>query len=169
MRKSGNRRSATVLAAAAKLHPVPALAESGDNTWQLVAATFVGLMSLPGLAVLYAGLSQRKWAGHTLLMHSPASAWCWLVWVLWPYNMGFGPAANLFGRTGPVVRQHDRHPPSIVSHFGEQNQAVSGANTLIPFHFPTSTLAYFQFVFAAITPLLFCGSVVARMKFKACC
>jgi len=54
-----------------------------------------------------------------------------------------------------------------VSHFGEQNQAVSGANTLIPFHFPTSTLAYFQFVFAAITPLLFLGSVLGRMKFKA--
>ena len=44
---------------------------------------------------------------------------------------------------------------------------MSGANTLIPFHFPTATLAYFQFVFAAITPLLFCGSVLGRMKFKA--
>lgn len=27
----------------------------GDNAWQLSAATFVGLQSLPGLAVLYAG------------------------------------------------------------------------------------------------------------------
>ena len=44
---------------------------------------------------------------------------------------------------------------------------MSGANSLIPFHFPTSTLVYFQFVFAAITPLLFLGSVLGRMKFKA--
>ena len=28
---------------------------AGDNAWQLSAATFVGLQSLPGLAVLYAG------------------------------------------------------------------------------------------------------------------
>ncbi|HZD43368.1 MAG TPA: hypothetical protein VE134_04850, partial [Methanomicrobiales archaeon] len=55
----------------------------------------------------------------------------------------------------------------IVSHYGEQNQAVLPEGTSIPFHFPTSTYAYFQFVFAAITPLLFLGSVVSRMKFKA--
>jgi Amt family ammonium transporter len=35
------------------------------------------------------------------------------------------------------------------------------------FHFPTASLAYFQFVFAAITPLLFLGSVLGRMNFKA--
>jgi hypothetical protein len=46
---------------------------------------------------------------------------------------------------------------------------VSAANTDIPFHFPTSTLAYFQFVFAAITPLLFLGSVLGRIKFSAWC
>jgi Amt family ammonium transporter len=52
---------------------------------------------------------------------------------------------------------------------GEQGQATSAANTVIPFHFPTSTLAYFQFVFAAITPLLFLGSVLGRIKFLAWC
>ena len=46
---------------------------------------------------------------------------------------------------------------------------MSAANTVIPFHFPTSTLAYFQFVFAAITPLLFLGSVLGRIKFSAWC
>jgi ammonium transporter, Amt family len=39
----------------------------------------------------------------------------------------------------------------------------------VPFHFPTSSLAYFQFVFAAITPLLFLGSVLGRIKFSAWC
>ncbi len=46
---------------------------------------------------------------------------------------------------------------------------MSAANTAIPFHFPTTTLAYFQFVFAAITPLLFLGSVLGRIKFSAWC
>jgi len=60
-------------------------------------------------------------------------------------------------------------PGGITTSVGEQGQAVSAANTAIPFHFPTSTLAYFQFVFAAITPLLFLGSVLGRIKFSAWC
>ena len=34
------------------------------------------------------------------------------------------------------------------------------------FRFPQSTLAYFPFVFAGITPLLFLGSVIGRINFK---
>ena len=60
-------------------------------------------------------------------------------------------------------------PGSITSSVGEEGQAVSAANTAIPFHFPTASLAYFQFVFAAITPLLFLGSVLGRIKFSAWC
>ena len=34
------------------------------------------------------------------------------------------------------------------------------------FRFPEGSLVYFQFVFAAITPILFIGSVIGRIKFK---
>jgi ammonium transporter, Amt family len=146
--------------------PYPSWLNTGDNTWQLVTATLVGLMSLPGLAVLYGGLVQRKWVVNTMLMAFAGFSLVLLVWVLWAYNMGFGVFAH-FGPTGSFWADLVGKPHPIVSHFGEQNQAVSGANSLIPFHFPTSTLAYFQFVFAAITPLLFLGSVLGRMKFKA--
>ena len=148
--------------------PYPSWLNSGDNTWQLTAATFVGLMSLPGLAVLYGGLVQRKWVVNTMLMIFSGFSAVLVVWVLWGYNLGFGPPVHLFnaGGTGWFANMWGAFHP-ITSHFGEQNQAVSGANTLIPFHFPTATLAYFQFVFAAITPLLFCGSILGRMKFKA--
>jgi Amt family ammonium transporter len=60
-------------------------------------------------------------------------------------------------------------PGQILNSYGEQGQAVSAANTIIPFHFPTASLAFFQFVFAAITPLLFLGSVIGRIKFAAWC
>jgi Amt family ammonium transporter len=156
-----------VLAAVTSI-PYPSWLNSGDNTWQLTAATFVGLMSLPGLAVLYGGLVQRKWVVNTMLMIFSGFSAVLVVWVLWGYNLGFGPPVHLFnaGGTGWFANMWGAFHP-ITSHFGEQNQAVSGANTLIPFHFPTATLAYFQFVFAAITPLLFCGSILGRMKFKA--
>ncbi len=40
--------------------PYPSWVNTGDNTWQITAATFVGLMSLPALAVLYASLVPKK-------------------------------------------------------------------------------------------------------------
>jgi Amt family ammonium transporter len=156
----------------------PAWLNSGDNTWQLTAATFVGLMSLPALAVLYAGLVQRKWVVNTLLMIFSGFSAVLVVWLLWAYNMGFSSpevvhgvtqyGASLFGAHGTgFFANFIGDPLPVGSHFGLQNQATSAANTLLPFHFPNATLFYFQFVFAAITPLLFCGSILGRMKFKA--
>ena len=60
-------------------------------------------------------------------------------------------------------------PGSILS---SQRSAGTGAHPRGPrknseFVFPTSTLAYFQFVFAAITPILMLGSVLGRINFKA--
>lgn len=146
--------------------PYPHWLNPGDNAWQLTAATLVGLMSLPGIAVLYGGLVQRKWVVNTMMMAFSGFSLVVLVWVLWAYNMAFGPQVHL-GADGSFLSGFVGHPHPIVSHFGEQNQAVSGTNTLVPFHYPTSTLAYFQLVFAAITPLLFLGSVIGRFKFKA--
>jgi len=154
-----------VLAAATNI-PYPSWLNPADNTWQLIAATLVGLMSLPGLAVLYCGLVQKKWVVNTMLMAFMGFSLVLIVWVLWGYNMGFGVFAHL-GPTGSFWSGLVGKPHPIVSHFGEQNQASSSAQTLIPWHFPNSTLVYFQFVFAAITPLLFMGSIIGRMKFKA--
>ncbi len=162
--------------------PYPAWLNPADNTWQIVAATFVGLMSLPGLAVLYASIVQKKWAVNVVAMMFAGFSLVMIVWWLWAYKMGFG--ANSFGggvKNGVqtqlsgvggwthFIDNFVGKPGPITSPQGEQGQAISAANTVIPFHFPTSSLAYFQFVFAAITPLLFMGSVLGRIKFSAWC
>ena len=162
--------------------PYPSWLNTGDNTWQLTAATFVGLMSLPGLAVLYASIVPKKWAVNVLAMMFAGFSLVLIAWVLWSYKMGFGGNSLGSGVTDGVQNQLTgvggwKHffdnfvgvPGSITSAAGEQGQAVSAANTVIPFHFPTASLAYFQFVFAAITPLLFLGSVLGRIKFSAWC
>jgi ammonium transporter, Amt family len=134
------------------LHP-------GDNAWQLTAATLVGLMSIPALAVLYGGIVQRKWAVNTMMMVFSAFCLTLIVWVLWAFKMGFGsPWIHTFvGKPGPVVGQA-----------GEQAQAsIPLLSGLMPkFRFPEGSLVYFQFVFAAITPILFIGSVIGRIKFR---
>jgi len=50
------------------LVPAPAWLDSGHTAWQLTAATLVGLMSVPGLAIMYSGLMKRKWALNSALM-----------------------------------------------------------------------------------------------------
>ena len=78
------------------LVPYPSWLNTGDNTWQLVAATFVGLMSLPGLAVLYASIVQKKWAVNVMAMMFAGFSLVLVAWVLWSYKMGFG-ATSLGG------------------------------------------------------------------------
>ena len=34
--------------------------DKGDNAWQMTAATLVGLQSVPGLMILYAGIVKSK-------------------------------------------------------------------------------------------------------------
>jgi Amt family ammonium transporter len=148
------------------LTPYPHWLNPADNTWQMVAATLVGLMSLPGLAVLYAGLMRKKWVVNTMLMVFTGFALTLVVWVLWAFNLSFGPQAHL-GPTGSFWSGFIGHFTPLSTAGSIQGQAVSGANTAIPFHFGTATFAYFQFVFAAITPLLFLGGLLGRLKFKA--
>jgi ammonium transporter, Amt family len=141
------------------VNPYPHWLNPGDNAWQLTAATLVGLMSIPALAVLYGGIVKRKWAINTMMMVFSAFSLTLIVWVLWAFKMGFGSAwiGTFVGKPGPVVGQA-----------GEQAQAsIPMLNGLMPkFRFPESSLVYFQFVFAAITPILFIGSVLGRIKFK---
>ncbi|HTQ17192.1 ammonium transporter [Mycobacterium sp.] len=145
--------------------PYPDWLNSGDNAWQLVAATLVGLMSLPGIAVLYAGIVQKKWAVNTMLMAFTGFSLVLVVWVLWGFKMGFGEPLKL---GGGILRAAVGIPHTILSSNNMEQAAIPlmGDSVMPKFRFSESTLAYFQFVFAAITPLLFLGSVVGRMNFK---
>src|ERR1700759_1806827 len=146
------------------MNPYPDWLNPGDNAWQLVAATLVGLMSIPGIAVLYAGLVQKKWAVNTMLMAFSGFALVLVVWVLWGFKMGFGEPLKL----GPGILQSAiGKPRTILSSNNQQIAYIPLLDGAMPsFRFSETTLAYFQFVFAAITPLLFLGSVIGRISFK---
>ena len=72
------------------MNPYAAFLSPGDNAWQMTAATLVGLMSIPALAVLYGGIVQKKWAVNTMMMVFSAFAMTLIVGVLWAFKMGFG-------------------------------------------------------------------------------
>src|SRR5438067_11515741 len=70
--------------------PYASWLSSGDNAWQMTAATLVGLMSIPALAVLYGGLMQKRWSINSMMLTFAAFAVVLVVWVLWAFKMGFG-------------------------------------------------------------------------------
>ena len=67
----------------------------GDNAWQMTAATLVGLMSVPGLVVLYGGVMQKRWSVNSMMLSFIAFALVLVMWVLWGFNMGFGHPIHL--------------------------------------------------------------------------
>jgi Amt family ammonium transporter len=144
----------------------------GDNAWQMTAATFVGLMSLPGLAVLYGGVMQKRWSVNSMMLTFVAFCVTLVVWCLWGFKMGFGHSiahsgSGVFGAKG-FLGTFLGEPGSVLGDVAEEGQAVIPSITTGPeFHFPLSSLVYFQFVFAAITPILALGSVLGRVNFKA--
>ena len=163
--------------------PYPSWLNPGDNTWQMTAATFVGLMSLPGLAVLYASIVPKKWAVNVLAMMFAGFSLVLIAWVLWSYKMGFG-ATSLGGGVhergaDPAHRRGVGGNTSSRTSSGKPGRSPTApVNRARRCRRPTpsspstsrpTSLAYFQFVFAAITPLLFLGSVLGRIKFSAWC
>src|SRR5271165_421419 len=146
--------------------PAPAFVNSGDTAWQLAAATFVGMQSIPGLAILYAGLVKKKWALNSALMCFYAFSIVLIVWTLWGYNMSFGAPLRL---GAGILSQLVGAPHPALSSASELGRAgvPLAAGSLPQLRFAGAAMIYFQFAFAAITPILIAGSVLGRMNFKA--
>jgi Amt family ammonium transporter len=141
------------------LVPSPQWLDTGDNAWQLAAATFVALQSIPGLTVLYGGIVKKKWAINSAFMSMYAFASVLIVWVLFDYKMAFG------DQWFPFIGV----PGLATSAAYTTGQAIipAAAAGMPPIQFPMATLIYFQFVFAAITVIILAGSVLGRMSFTA--
>ncbi|KAK5129830.1 hypothetical protein LTR08_002767 [Meristemomyces frigidus] len=130
--------------------------DTGNNAWQLTAASFVALQSIPGLCVLYAGLVKKKWAINSMFMAFYAFAATLICWVIWAYKLGFGQYMLPFvGRPGPVLTMNELIKQSSLPSAGVSQ------------NFPMATMIYFQFAFAAITLVLIAGAYLARMNFRA--
>jgi Amt family ammonium transporter len=151
--------------------------DTGSTSWQLTAATFVALMSVPGLALLYGGLVPKKWVVNTMFMAFTGFCTVLVVWALWAYKMGFGApigggGANHYSYTygGNFFKNFFSnfigHPQTSLRGTSQTSQASLPTGTAVPLSQPTTSIFYFQFVFAAITPLLFLGSVLGRIKIK---
>ena len=90
----------------------------GHNSWQLTAATLVGLMSIPGLVVLYGGVMQKRWSVNSMMMAFVAFAIVLILWVpVRASRWRFGDAdphlrrdsgffGNFWGKPGSILSSH---------------------------------------------------------------
>jgi Amt family ammonium transporter len=150
------------------LPAVPAWLNKGDTAWQLVAATFVGIQSMPGLVVIYGSIVKKKWAVNSAFMALYAYASTLIVWVLVGFRMAFGDRLLPFwAKAGPALTQDflvQRAVFPATAHYGSDGTLETPRTE--PFY-AEAALVLFEFEFAAITLVLLAGSLLGRMNIKA--
>jgi Amt family ammonium transporter len=127
-------------------------ADSGDTAWILVSSALVMLMTLPGLALFYGGLTRAKNILSTLMHCFITLCLGSIMWVLFGYSLSFGPdvggvIGNLdwAGLRGVGTDPHPTYGPTI----------------------PHELFMVFQLMFAGITPALIVGALAERVRFSA--
>jgi Amt family ammonium transporter len=121
---------------------------SGDTSWILTATALVLFMTMPGLALFYAGLVRSKNI-LSVLMH--CAAICCLASVIWlviGYSLAFSGEGAFIGDLSKMFLS------------GVTRDSISGT-------IPESLFFSFQMTFAVITPALIVGAYVERIKFGA--
>ncbi|CAO2195395.1 unnamed protein product [Urochloa humidicola] len=147
---------------------VPHWLNKGDNAWQMVAATLVGMQSVPGLVILYGSIVKKKWAVNSAFMALYAFAAVWLCWVTWAYQMSFGERLVPFwGKAGHALNQGALLAQAGLPATEHHHRNGSSETPELQPLYPQATMVYFQCVFAAITLILLAGSLLGRMNFKA--
>jgi ammonium transporter, Amt family len=125
--------------------------DAGDTAWMIVATALVLMMTVPGLALFYAGMVRKKNVLATMAQSLAAVA---LVSVLW---FAFGYSLAFVG-DGPWIGSFER---AFLA--GVTMDSVNPAAKTIP----EALFALYQMTFAIITVALVAGSVADRMRFSA--
>lgn len=156
-----NRLFRTIFMALTGSMAIPALAwageaapkiDTGDTSFVLISAALVMLMTLPGLALFYGGLSRKKNVLSTIMYSFFAMVLISIQWALWGYSLSFGPDVNnLIGNLDWIGLRGVGLVPSDVY-----------ATTV-----PHQAFMVFQLMFAVITAALISGAIAERMRFPA--
>ncbi len=142
--------------------PPPHL-DSGDTSWMLSSTALVLLMTIPGLALFYAGMVRKKNILATIMQSFAICCLITITWMVAGYSLAFTNGNAYIGDFSRVM----------LSGFGAtwDKPFVLGAGTpgATAETIPESVYMMFQMTFAIITPALIAGAFADRMKFSAMC
>ena len=123
---------------------------TGDTAWILIATILVLLMSIPGVAFFYSGLTKRKNVLNTMFLTFIAFSIASIIWVAYGYPFAFG----------------DVSISGLIAHPANFFMSGIGINDLTG-SIPTILFIAFQLTFAGLTAALVSGAIVGRMKTSA--
>ena len=133
-------------AAAAEAEQPPL--DSGNTAWMLTSSALVLMMTLPGLALFYAGLVRAKNALSLFMQCMVSAGVVGVLWILVGYSLSFAEGSPFVGGLGKL------------------GLAGITPNTLWgTYGIPEYVFVMFQAMFAIITPALMIGAFAERMRF----
>jgi Amt family ammonium transporter len=133
----------------------------GDIAWMMTSTAFVLLMTVPGLALFYAGMVRRKNALSTVMQSFAIFCVIAVLWVIYGYSMSFT-AGHEGSVLSPFIGSLDKLFMS-----GEDPTTAVAATFSKGQYLPDFVYCMFQLTFAAITVALICGGFAERFKFSA--
>ena len=119
-----------------------------DTAWIMAATALVLFMTLPGLALFYAGLVRSKNVLSVLMQCFAVAGVSTFLWLVAGYSLAFGEGNSWIGDFSKAMMM------------GIDRDTLSGT-------IPESLFMMFQMTFAIITPALIVGGFAERMKFSA--
>jgi Amt family ammonium transporter len=124
----------------------PPKLDPANTAWMLTSAVLVLFMTLPGLALFYAGLVRTKNVLSVLMQCFSITCVVTLAWVAVGYSVAFGEGNAFWGGLGKAFLA------------GIDVKTVKGS-------IPETVFAMYQLTFAIITPALVVGAYAERVRF----
>ena len=123
--------------------------DTGDTAWMLSSTVIVLMMTVPGVALFYAGMVRKRNVLATLMQSFAITCLVTVIWMVVGYSLAFSKGESSWvGNLDFVFLNH---------------LSVGAINGSIP----DSVFITFQATFAIITAALITGAVAERMKFSA--
>ncbi len=121
---------------------------SGDTAWLMTSTALVLFMTIPGLALFYAGMVRAKNALSVMMQCFAIAGLVSVLWVLYGYSFAFGGSGAFWGGLDKLFLS------------GVTRDSVTGT-------VPEVVFIVYQMAFAIITPAIIVGAFAERMKFSA--
>jgi Amt family ammonium transporter len=150
----------TVASPALAADPAPRI-EPGDVAWMLLCTALVMLMTIPGLALFYAGMVRKKNVLATMMQSFSLCAVGTLVWMAAGYSLAFGNGNAWIGDFSRLMLG------GVAEAWDKPFTLGAGTASPVPTAIPETVFVLFQMAFAIITPAVVTGAFADRMKFSA--
>ncbi|HEY8611282.1 MAG TPA: ammonium transporter, partial [Roseomonas sp.] len=133
---------------------------TGDTAWMLTSTALVLMMTIPGLALFYAGMVRKKNVLGTMMQSFSITAIATIVWMVAGYSLAFGEGGAYVGDLSKLMLRG-------VAENWDKPFTLGTGDAAVAFTIPETVFLMFQMTFAIITPSLITGAYADRMKFSA--